>query len=632
MGLGDAASTAPDLPTMFAAPSGLSPNNVAPMGPAEAALYARGREISKGTAVLKFVLEASDRAASRFSGALCAVKAIAGVAEAMGNTVRFNGAGPLMYNTELEQRALKLAGKADALRDAFQKKVGADMHPRKYVPSLDRDLHGTAQSLWNLVKDDSTLKIVQDFVDDASIDTARKYLGLWAWGNVLSMAVDLLARTELHDEVLALAKMVHEQHDEQNTPAGLSIGEAKSRWPAYVALMLGTTTAVGNLPGGTDSLSIALLKIYAAHRLPEAAVDKTVAESIEREIFDMLVGAVQLNDEQKTELRARMDALEDAQAEVVKRSKALADTLRKHPDRDGTIAERRQARLQAQKECQAKAEHVSKFYEEAYGPENQEMFGGLQRGGFTDGFVTVLTLVQLVAAFKELDDPDVSTFQKISDVSVGSILSLGAVVSTVNRLIKNLDLGIVKSEVAAADRMFQAMGTTFAIFAGIMSIVTGGAQVITGLLEHNTEKVVVGGFTATSGALIVYGTMASSALATGVGVGIAVLLAIYAAWSAYEEATKLETQLVIEGMVSSLEQTTVYDAKTALQHLGIDDKLADVKSAIPDACAPLTPNPSGSPTREGLLWSMTSLGFDLKVATEMLDPLSSFPACLPEKP
>jgi hypothetical protein len=585
-------------------------------------LIAYAEKVANATNWLKSLLDNDVPQASRdLAGALAAIRAVVGVADAMDETLKFRP--ELLSSIVAKCHAFK--DKAHALLKSGLDKAGPQMDPRKLIPELDSKVRAAAGELVNLLRDPANIHAIKVFLEDTSIPASYRYVELWYLETLLSFGVDLLARTDKGDEIDRIAREIFQQRDQDGSVPAILIKEGKTLWDAFVAATIAGTGTVGNLPA-PDSLSIALLKCYAAYRLPRAALNQATARSLEGEILSMIVDAVKLNDAQKQELQSRLDELKSAQRDVIRAAKAEAETAERLPNHQARIARKTRQRVHAEEQCQEKAVSVRDFYKDTYGPKNEELFGEFQRGPFMDSFISVLNIIQFYAAFQELNDPDVSTLQKFGDITASGLLSLGAVVSTVGRMVPQIDIGIAKLNLAALGKLAESLARPIAAYAGVIAVVSGVAQFLTGLDEHDPEKMVVGGMTTASGVFITLGAVLGGAALTGIGVGIGVLVAGYLAFRALSEALKHDTEKSIDSILESLEKKKTWGDKTVIQHLGLEAQLKAVRDGVDGACVDLLPNPHGSPTRDELRQRMKKLGFDEDRANAMVEDPEASPS------
>jgi hypothetical protein len=613
----------PPGPSLFAAPSTLGSNYVRPTPPTLVPLNAYAEKVQIATRWLKSLLDNDVPMVSRdLAGALAAIRAVVGVADAMDETLAFRP----QLDSSIVAKCRAFKDKTHALLKSGLDKAGPQMDPRKLIPELDTKVRSAAGELVNLLRDPGHIQDVKVFLEDTSIAASYRYVELWHLETLLSFAVDLLARTDKGDEIDRIAQEIFLQRDQDSSVPAILVKEGKTLWDAFVAATIATTGAVGNLPA-PDSLSIALLKCYAAYRLPKAALNQGTARSLEGDVFSMIVDAVKLNDAQKQELRNRVEELKSAQRDVIRAAKAEAETAERLPTHEARIARKTRQRERAEEQCKQKAESVRDFYKDTYGPKNEELFGDFQRGPFMDSFISVLTIIQFYAAFQELNDPDVSTLQKFADITASGLLSLGAVVSTVGRMVPQIDMGIAKLNLAALGKLAESFARPIAAYAGVVAIVTGVAQFLTGLDEHDPEKMVVGGMTAASGIFITLGAVLGGAALTGIGVGIGVLVAGYLAFRALSEALKNDTEKGIDSILEALEKKETWGDKTVIQYLGLEAQLEAVRDGLDGwSCFELLPNPKGSPTRDELRQRMKKLGFDEERANAMIEDPDESPS------
>lgn len=603
-------------PQLFAAPSAGGANNFAPAPITLIPLIAYANKLANATMALKSLVDdVLPKVTVEITGALAAIRAATGVADAMDDTLPFRP----QLAPDIVAKCHDLKAKSHSLLTAAMNKVGADADPRKLIPELDGRVRDAIRDVVDLLRDPAHVTDIKAFAEDDSIPVQARYMEIWYLGTLQGFAVDTLARTDKSDEVDRIANEVLLQGDAQQSAPAITIAKGKTLWDAFVAATQTATGTVGNLPA-PDSLSIALVKCYGAFRLPKAALSQATAGSLEGEIFDLLTNAVKLTSEQKTELRGRLDELKSAQRDVIKAAKAEAETAQRLPDHQARIDRKTRQRQAAEENCRQKAQHAGEFYEDTYGPKNEELYGDLQRGPVIDSFVSVLAIIQFYAAFKELDDPDVPGLQKFADFTASGIISIGAVVSTVGRLLPKIDIGIAKCNLAALGKLAESLGTKIAVYAGAMAILSGGVTFYIGWVQHDPEKMVIGGLTVGSGAAIVAGALLASAVLTGIGVGIGVLLAAYCAFEALSDAMKNATEKAIDSILDSLKQRLSYRGKTVIQYLGLEAQLAAVKDALDGwSCFELRPNPAGSPTRQELTARIKGLGFKDDFAAKMVE-------------
>jgi hypothetical protein len=602
-------------PQLFAAPSASDPNSVAPMPETLLPLVAYANKLGAAIMAVKSLVEDVVPHVSRdLTGALAAIRALVGAADAMDETLQFR---PQLLGS-IVAKCHAFRDKSHALLKAALDKAGPEMNPRALIPDLDRRVREATGELVNLLRDPANISAVRTFAEDSSVREQIRFAEIWYLGTLQSFAVDVLARTDRSDEIDRMAQEVLNQHDESGSVPAITVKEGRALWEAFVAATATVTGMAGNLPA-PDSLSIALLKCYAAYRLPSAALSHASASNLEGELFSMIVDAVKLTDPQKQELRSRMDQLGSAQREVILAAKAESDTAQRLPGHEARIARKTRQREQAEETCRGKAEVAREFYKDAYGKRNEEIFGEFQRGPFMDSFVSVLAIIQFCAAFQELDDPRFSSLQKFADITASGLISLGAVVSTVGRLLP-IDIGIAKFNLGVLGKLAESMATKIAVYAGAMAVVSGAAQVYSGWVDHDPETVIVGGMTIASGTAIMIGAIWGIAAATGVGVGIGVLLAGYMGFKALADALKSDTEKAIDSILESLEKKTIYGDRTVVSYLGVEAQLKAVRDALDGwDCFLLLPNPHGSPTREDLIHRMRNLGFDEKLAPAMVE-------------
>jgi hypothetical protein len=603
-------------PQLFAAPSSAGANNFVPPPATLIPVIAYATKLADASKTLRSLLDDVLPKVSRdISGALAAMRALAGVAHAMDDTLQFRP----MLDPSIVGKCHTLKSKADDLLASAMNKVGADVNPRNLIPDLDGRVRDAVHDIVDLLRDPAHVADIKAYAEDTSVPVRARYPEIWFLGTLQAIAVELLARTDKHDEVQRIADEVLHQGDESGSAPAITVKEGKTLWDAFVQATLVATNTVGNLPA-PDTLSVALIKCYGAYALPSAALHSPKAGSLERDLLDMLMRALKLTDAQKADLKGRLDELKAAQSDVIRAAKAEADTAARLPGHQARIARKTRQRVAAEERCQQKAEAARDFYKEAYGAK-EEVYGVFQRGPFIDSFVSVLAIIQFCAAFQELDDPDVPSLQKFADVTGSGVLALGAVVSTVGRLIPQIDIGIAKFNLATLGQVAEGMAVNIAKFAGVMAIVSGGVNVyVGGWVTHDPKTVVMGGLTMLSGGLIVWGAVFASAAATGVGVGIGVLLAGYCAFDALSNAMKNDTEKGIEAILASLKDRLSFRDKTVVQLLGLDDALKAVEDALDGFdCFQLRPNPNGAPTREDLRRRMTDLGFKSDLADGMVE-------------
>ncbi len=603
-------------PQLFAAPSSAGANNFVPPPATLIPVIAYATRLADRTQRLKSLLDDDLPKVSRdISGALAAMRALAGVADAMDDTLKFRPA----LDPSIVTKCHTLKSKADDLLASALNKVGADANPRKLIPELDGRVRSAVSDVVDLLRDPAHVADIKAFAEDTSVPVRARYPEIWFLGTLQAIAVELLARTDKSDEVDRIADEVMNQGDGSGSAPAITIKEGKTLWDAFVQATLVTTNTVGNLPA-PDTLSIALIKCYGAYRLPSAALHSQKAGSLESDMLDMLTRALELTDAQKADLKGRLDELKAAQSDVIRAAKAEADTAARVPGHEARIARKTRARVAAEERCRQKAEAARDFYKDVY-KADEEVYGVFQRGPFIDSFVSVLAIIQFCAAFKELDDPEVPMVQKFADVAGSGVLALGAVVSTVGRLIPQIDIGIAKFNLAALGQIAEGMAVGIAKFAGVMAVVSGVVNIyIGGWVTHDPKTVVIGAVTVASGACIVAGAVLASAAFTGVGIGIGVLLAGYCAFDALIDAMKNDTEKGIEAIVASLKDRLSFRDKTVIQLLGLDDALKAVEDALDGFdCFQLRPSPSGAPTREDLRRRMTDLGFKSDLADGMVE-------------
>ncbi len=622
-------------PTLFVAPSNVGPNNAAPFYQTLVPLLSFAQDLGQAIMRLQDVLNGDVVAATKdLAGAVSAARAIDGIAQALEDN--------LAQRPQLAQSVVAkchaLRGKADALLSATTKAAGPDLDPRKVVPGLDAAVKDAATKLVNLLHDSTRMGQIKTFAEDESVPKPVRAMEMIALGTFQSYAIELLARTDRIAEITQMAEDIFLHHDVDSTVPALTIQEGKTLWDAFVQATLVVTGSVGNLPA-PDSLSLALLKCYGAFRLPEAALKASVAKGLEGDMFAFITDAVKLSDGQKSELRDLMDDLHKAQKEVIRSAKAERDTAERLPGHDARIARKSRQRLRAEETCEQKATAAKDFMRETYGPKNEELYMEFQRGPFVDSFISVLCIVQFYAALGELDDPKVSDAQKLADISTSGLLSLGAVVATIGKLVPRVDLGIAKLNLAALGKIAEGMASKIAVFAGAMAIVSGSVQCYIGWVEGDPKAMVIGGLTAVSGACIVVGAIASGALGssaaaligvaagavfTGIGVAIGVLLAAYAVFDFLSDALKSSTEKAIDGLLDGLKSKTTYNGQKVVAVLGIAGAIEEVHGAL-SGWSPflLLPAAKGSPTHDELVERMNLLGFKPESSKEMIDEPST---------
>ncbi len=618
-------SPAGSLSPFFVGPSGVASNNVTTYPPSLDKLARYATDLAQATQHLKDLVDDTVPYVGRnLAGAVAAIRAMVGLADAMDETTAFRP----QLDRSIAAKCHAFKDKAHALLKAALDKAGPEgMNPAKVIPPLEQRVKDATQKVVDLLRAPEHVQCVRDFANDTSMDVGVRFPEVWYLAVLQSFCAELLARTDRADQVVRMAQEVFEQRDESQSVPAITIKEFKTLWDAFVQATAVATGTVGNLPA-PDSLSMCLLKVYGGLRLPKAATRQASASSLEADVFSYIVDALKLTDAQKQTLRGKLDELKDAQRDVIRAAKAEAETAQRLPGHAARIGRKTRQRVRAEEACKEKAEAASEFFKDTYGPENEKLYAEFQRGPLMDSFVTVLAIVQFCAAFQELSDPDVSGVQKAADVLTSGLLSLGAVVSTVGRMFPQIDVGIAKLNLAALGKFAESVTTKVAAFAGIMAVVSGAWQVYLGYIEHDPEKMVLGAMTTVSGLAIVVGAYLTGALGaaaagaavTGVGVALGLLIAAYLGVKWLLDALKSATEKAIESILESLEKKEIYDGKAAVEWLGLQGPLKDARDAL-SGWSPylLMPNPNGAPTREDLTKRMHGLGFKGEDAEAMVE-------------
>ncbi len=617
---------APDTPTLpqgpifFAAPSALA-NNVVPSDPTLAALIGLGRQLHEGNGRLADLLDNKlPDAAKAFSGAIVAVNALAGIADAMDDS--FQGASFPNF-PDVPGKAKTLRQKADALATAVQNKTGGGVDVRKFVAQLDADIRQEETNLVNLLR--SSMNIVQKFADSGLPDVDH-FVELSALNFIMAESAALLARGSKAEEIDRIAQEVLEQHDQKQSVPAVSIAAANKFWDGFVAAAQTHGAAVGALPG-PDSLSIALIKIWVANRMTQVALNATASSDLERTVLSMVMSAVKLPPADEQKLRGLLDDLVRAQKKVIDLAKDEVAARRAGAD-PATIEAKSQAREAAEVDCGFEAELTRVYVEGTFDPaKNPGIFNNVQRGKFIDGFCSVLSIIQLIAALREVRDPDVLTVhnaQVFADMASSGLLTFGAVVSTVGRMGANIKVNVVVLKVLLGHIADFVKSGMFSFFVAGAIILSGLLQMVTG---KTTEQRVVGGVVTASGLAILIGTslsgdmVAVGAAFTGFGAALSALLAIYSLWGVLSEATKTPTEVAIGGLLDGLEQTKVYTHQTAIEHLGLASDLKNVRDSLSDACWNIIPQSGGDRLLavEAIIRRLMPLGISREDAASLVE-------------
>lgn len=529
-----------------------------------------------------------------------------------------------LYWTTPERSMATLRNKFEVLFTQTLVKCGDKVNGRSLSTTLDDAVKSDARAILNLLNDPQYQKTVQTFAKDASIPTETRHGALQMFSIGVQLCLDEVARTEHETDVANAGRKAIEDPASSPTLMGCILKETKS----LAETMVPATSQVGSNLITPDGLTLTLLKIYSLRYLPPAAAAQGKASALSEFLLSSFKRALNLSSRDKDTLDQLCVRVRKATTDHLQASKRtlLFQNRASGAKADPRLEQAKVDEVAAETAVKLETEHVAEFLNVP------GRFVGMQKSAGVDASFTIFSVIMLCDAFAQIADPDANAIQAVQHGVDAIAFTASAGMAAIRTLRGPVRVAAVKLFFAANEEYFEVMDKAVGRGTAVLAAVTGGLQVLDALIKGDWKEGITGAVSAGSGLAIWWGLLAGGAEAGGWAVWFVpggeiagILLAAYAIGSALVEASKPDTQKVIEGAISELEtNATSWNSVSVIKNLGLEAELAAVKSAADSTTFYLIPRAkeegqSIPSTRDDLIRQLVGFGFDKDTAGRLVE-------------